>query len=145
MTQPHIRMATAADGPAARAVVTAAYAPHLAALPDLPDVTDGIEEEIATLPSWVAEGEGAVMGVIITRPTNNAFYIANLAVDPRAAGQGIASQLLATAEAFARNQGFTELRLATHRDMGQNVAFYERRGWRVTETKGNRVTMARTL
>ena len=138
---PRIRPAAPADAPALTACIAAAYAPHMARIPDLPPVTAGIAEDIATQTVLVAERSGRVVGGVVLVAQEDALLIANLAVDPEAAGQGLGRALMATAEAECRRHGLPELHLTTHAAMTDTIAFYTRLGWVEAGRSGNKLRM----
>ena len=140
-----LRPARASDAPAARRVIVAAYAPWRAKLDDLPDVTEGLADDLAREGSVVAEENGMLRGVLITDVAKDALQVQNIAVAPEAAGQGVGRALMARAEEMAADAGLPTLRLATHRDMGPTRAFYDRLGWEVVGEEGNKVMMVRRL
>ncbi len=140
-----IRPARIEDTDPVTQVIGAAYAPLRADLVDLPEVTAGVADQIAGGGAWVAEQAGTILGVVLTSRTGTNLHIVNLAVSPAAAGSGIGSALMAHVERMATDDGIERLRLATHRDLPANVAFYGRRGWRVTERDGSKVLMERVL
>ncbi|WP_112320526.1 GNAT family N-acetyltransferase [Oceanibium sediminis] len=145
MTAPQIRAARPEDLNALARVIDAAYAPFTASLPGLPDMTDGLEEDIASHPVFVAEtSEGIVAGMILI-PATDHLKLANIAVMPDAAGKGVASALLARADAEARQLRLPVLRLATHVAMEANQRFYAKRGWRETGRDGHRVFMEKPV
>ncbi len=72
-------------------------------------------------------------------------HVVNLAVAPHAAGQGIGRALLTHAEAIARDAGFSEINLATHKDMTPTLRFYESNGWTVSGREGLRCFLSKTL
>ena len=129
------------DAADAMGVIERAYAPWRARLPDLPDVTDGVEAEIAAGNAIVVEVDGAVAGIAMARAKDAALHVMNLAVDPKVGGRGIGSLLMARLDRRALREGLALMRLATHSGMPRNVALYERLGWRVTGREGARVTM----
>ena len=58
------------------------------------------------------------------------FGILSIAVAPKHQGTGIAGELLAAAEADAREAGFTAMNLTVDVDNARAVRFYEKHGWR---------------
>ena len=122
-------------------MIRAAYAPWMVRLEDLPDVTDGVAEEIATAQVWVAAAKTDLLGYVSARFSEDDVHIMNLAVHPGAGGRGIATSLIAHVTDAARGAGVPVMRLATHRDMTGNVAFYARLGWTVSGRDGNKVMM----
>ena len=73
------------------------------------------------------------------------LVVANIAVDPAAAGQGLGRALMERAEREARRLGLRIMRLTTHIDMPENVRLYEHLGWRETGRSGNKVRMEKSL
>jgi len=140
-----IRMATATDEDKIRQVIEFAYASWIEHLPDLPDVSSGVIDEIAAGQMHVLVSDSSVVGVLNAVQHHNAFHIMNVAVDPQHGGKGFGRALLAHAEALARHAGANRLALATHKNMGENVSMYEHLGWHVTGTEENKVLMQRKL
>tara|TARA_R110002167_G_scaffold158880_6_gene354249 strand:- start:15713 stop:16213 length:501 start_codon:yes stop_codon:yes gene_type:complete len=62
-------------------------------------------------------------------PNQNNIYIHRLAVDPEVQGKGYATQLMAFAEAYARERGNASIRLDTFSQNKRNQQFYEKRGY----------------
>ncbi len=136
-----IRPALESDAVAATEVIRAAYAPWMARLDDLPDITAGVVEEIGTARVWVAADDTGILGYLSAGFAEDHVHIANIAVHPDAAGQGIATALIAHVTDAARSAGVAVMWLATHRAMSRNVRFYERRGWAVSGREGSKVMM----
>jgi len=75
---------------------------------------------------WVAEAEGAVLGMVgVTPGADGAWEIRKLYVDRMARGSGLAQRLLATAEAHAAAQGASGLFLWTDTRFTRAHRFYE--------------------
>lgn len=140
-----IRQAVPADAGALAACIDAAYARYVADGIDLPAVSDGLAEDIRDNSVWVAVRGGTVVGglVLVLRPDH--AVLANVAVDPVAAGAGIGRALVDRAEQEARRRGLGHLRLTTHVAIPQNVLFYERLGWRETGRDGKKVRMEKPI
>ena len=62
-------------------------------------------------------------------PNENNLYIHRLAVHPNYQGQGYAQQLMDYAEAFAKANHYTSIRLDTFSQNPRNQRFYEQRGY----------------
>jgi ribosomal protein S18 acetylase RimI-like enzyme len=62
-------------------------------------------------------------------PNNNNLYVHRLAIDPSYQGKGYAQQLMAYAEAYARSNGYSSVRLDTFSQNKRNQRFYEQRGY----------------
>ena len=145
MPGPHTRLATPSDADALTRAIAQAYAAERAHIPDLPDVTAGIAEDIAEGRAWVAEDGGEILGGMILHPDADHLRLANIALLPRARGTGLARRLIAQAEALAARASLSELRLTTHAALPGNVALYEHLGWQVTSRDDTRVHMTRAL
>lgn len=140
-----LRRAEPADAPALAACIDAAYAAHAARIPDLPAVSEGIAEDIATHFVWVAEGDDRIIGGIVLVPATEHAVLANVAVDPAATGLGLGRALISLAEAQAADLGFATLRLTTHAAIPENIRLYRHLGWHEAARSGNKVTMEKRL
>jgi GNAT superfamily N-acetyltransferase len=80
---------------------------------------------------WAAERDGAVIGMVGARPLREekAWEILRMYVEAGARGTGLASRLLDTAEAHAREAGAERLVLWTDTRFTRAHAFYEKRGY----------------
>ena len=145
MHQWTLRRATPDDAPALIACITAAYSAFAGAIPDLPDVTEGVADDIADRHVWVADKGPDIAGGIVLHIAPPLAHLMNLAVDPRRQGQGLARSLIETAERAARDSGCTKLDLATHVLMPDNLAYYQRLGWAEAGREGNKVLMSKPL
>lgn len=81
----------------------------------------------------VVERQGEVLGdaLLLLRRDSPAARLYSLIVSAQARGQGIASLLLADAEAQARQSGRHAVRLEVRADNAAAVRLYERAGYRV--------------
>lgn len=140
-----LRRAEPRDAAALTACIAAAYSVYAGRVRDLPPVSEGVAEEIGANLVWVAEVGGRIAGGIMLVPRDGFLQLANVAVAPESAGQGIGRALIALAEAECRKLGLTEMRLTTHVDMPGNVRRYERLGWVETARTGNKVHMSKRL
>ena len=145
MTEISFRSAIARDADAIRTCVEAAYAEIRLSIPDLPDVTDGIEEDIRDSYVLIAQKEEELLGVVVFGFVENALMIFNLAVSPRAKGQGLARRLLDLAEGMAKDKDYKALRLTTHRLMVETRAIYRHLGWRETGREANKVYFEKSV
>jgi GNAT superfamily N-acetyltransferase len=80
---------------------------------------------------WVAEHDGAVVGMVATRPlgSDEAWEICRMYVAAAQRGQGVAHRLLDTAEAHVRAAGAARLVLWTDTRFDAAHRFYEKRGY----------------
>ncbi|WP_198338382.1 GNAT family N-acetyltransferase [Labrenzia sp. VG12] len=142
---PAIRMAKLQDAEALKNCIDQAYQPVKSALPDLPDVSAGIAEDIEAHNVFVAELDGRIVGCAILNLAGTTAHLMNIAVDPATKGKGLGRLLMEHVEEFARAGGAQEIHLATHVAMPGNVALYSHLGWSETSRKGNKVLMKKTL
>jgi N-acetylglutamate synthase-like GNAT family acetyltransferase len=142
-----LRRARTEDAPAIKALVRRAYGKYLARIGREPrPMQADYTRAIATHQLWVVEaGDGAAKGtlraVLELVPSGDYLLVENIAVDPEAQGAGLGRALMGFAEAQARRQEFTELRLYTNERFGENLVFYGRLGYSET----NREPLGDTL
>jgi ribosomal protein S18 acetylase RimI-like enzyme len=125
---PGPRRATAADLPAIKAIIDAAYAGYLTRMdkppgPMLRDYGPSVEDGT----TWVAGSP--VTAVITLYPRDDHLLIENVAVHPSAQGRGLGRALMSFAEEEAVRLGFTRMSLFTHEVMTENLAIYARLGY----------------
>ena len=144
MTQ-DLRRAEPTDAAEIVACIDAAYAPWFAAGLQLPDVSGGVEQDIRENLVWVIAQSGQITGCLIAVTDDKVWHLANVAVHPDFAGQGLGKRLIATCVDAAHKAGAQQLLLATHAGMPANVALYSRLGWVVTEQTKTRIRMSRNL
>lgn len=140
-----IRRASPTDAPGIIACITAAYAPVQDRGVSLPPVAEGVPEDIRAGLVWVSEDAGQIRGILVAGQNGEAFHVMNLAVQPDAGGRGVGRALLDHAEHVAKELGCRLMRLATHRDMPENVALYTHLGWQVDGQDGVKVLMAKPV
>jgi ribosomal protein S18 acetylase RimI-like enzyme len=142
------RLASLADLPAIRRVITDAYSRYLDRMnkPPAPVVTD-YGPAISRGQVWVL-GE-PVIGVIVLTEEADGLLVENVAVSPAAQGAGNGRRLLEFAERQAILAGLRRLTLYTNEVMAENIALYGRLGYRETgrrfEDGYHRVFMAKLL
>ncbi|WP_170339439.1 GNAT family N-acetyltransferase [Ruegeria arenilitoris] len=139
MTGISLRRAVATDAEPIRRCIEAAYTAARQTIPDLPDVTEGVEEDIRDRNVVVAVDETSLQGVVVFGFERETAMIFNLAVSPDAQGRGIARRLLDFVATEARENGVRNMRLTTHRLMTGTRAMYRHLGWQETEHEGNKV------
>ena len=147
MTDPTIRKATLEDVPQIVACIDAAYAPYIKTIANLPPVSESIDLDVVDNLVWVVEDDGAIAGVVVcveqTQP--RAMKLANLAVHPSQGGKGLGGKLIRHAEQSARELGYVEMQLNTHKDMTDTQRLYFRLGWQELARDGATVTMKKSL
>ena len=142
------RPATAADLPAIREVVGAAYAGYLSRMdrPPAPMRADyGAAVDAGQL--WVTGRP--VTGLIELTKAGDALHVGNVAVHPGSQGTGLGRLLMDFAERRAILLGLTRLSLYTNEVMTENQAIYTHLGYREvgrhTEDGYRRVYMEKLL
>lgn len=140
-----IRQANLADVAQLKQCVDRAYAPLKARLPDLPDVSGGLEREIEDRIVLVAEMNDGVAGCAVMSIDGSRAHLVNIAVDPDFKGKGIGRALLEAVESRALRDGATGIALATHVGIPENVKLYRHLGWSETSRNGNKVLMNKKL
>ncbi|MBT5953901.1 GNAT family N-acetyltransferase [bacterium] len=86
-------------------------------------------EEINNFPTWVAVHNKTIVGGLTMMFEPSYTTLANIAVSPSFQGQGLGRGLLEFAESIAKQESYSELRLATHILLTENVALYSHFGW----------------
>ncbi|MBJ6141989.1 GNAT family N-acetyltransferase [Hymenobacter sp. BT559] len=140
---PTILPATLADAPALTALINQAYrgpaSPqawttemHLLEGPRISEIhvrdmvaTMGINQ--AALLKCVQADQ--LLGCVYLEPKAPRLYLGTLAVAPAAQAQGVGRQLLAHAEAYARQQGCTTIKITVLSARPELLAWYERHGY----------------
>jgi len=145
-----IRPARPEDVEAVRQIVQAAYGHYVARLGKPPGpMLDDYGRRVADGQAWVLEDGGEPAGVLILDDADGILLLDNLAVSPAAQSRGHGRALIAFAEQEARRRGYAVLRLYTNALMTENLALYERLGFRetgrVTEKGYKRVYMTKAL
>ncbi|MDQ0315261.1 GNAT family N-acetyltransferase [Amorphus orientalis] len=131
----HLRPALDGDGPALGGIIATIFA-------DYPGCYF-VEEELPELAApashfaglggslWVVEAGGQVVGSLAVAPTRDpqVHELFKVYLARSARGRGLARQLLARAEATARERGARRLRLWTDTRFVEAHRFYERNGF----------------
>ncbi len=127
-----LRQALPADAAAIRSLTRAAYAKWVPLIGREPKPM-GADYEAAVrahrFDLLYRDGNLAALVETIVEPDH--LLIENLAVLPACQGLGLGRRLMAHVERLAEAQGFAEVRLYTNKLFAENVAFYERLGYRV--------------
>jgi N-acetylglutamate synthase-like GNAT family acetyltransferase len=143
-----LRHATAADLPAIKALIDAAYARYLPrmAKPPAPMLRDyGPSVEAGT--TWVTGAP--IVAVLTLYPREDHLLVENVVVHPDAQGRGLGRVLMGFAEQEAARLGITRMALVTHEVMTENQAIYAHLGYtevdRRAEDGYRRVYMEKSL
>jgi GNAT superfamily N-acetyltransferase len=125
-----VRPADANDVSAVRQCVVEAFSPYIARIGKHP-APMLLDFEVHTWDRhvWVAELDGAVVGVLVQYETPDGFYIDTVAAAPRQQGRGVGRRLLVFAEQEALRRGFGSLYLCTNSKMVENQALYAKVGY----------------
>jgi len=144
------RPARSDEADALRQLVTDAYTQYIPRMGTPPGpMLDDYARRIADGQAWVLDAGGAIVGLIVLEEDGDTLLLDNVAVSPAAQGKGYGRTLIAFAEEEARRLGHAELRLYTNVLMTENIALYERLGFRqaerVSEKGFERVYMVKPL
>ena len=112
---------------------------------DLPPMDVDYLSEIKRYPTWVVESDRNILGELIMVLERNRASIANIAVDPKFQGHGVGGALMKFAELIARENNLTELHLATHVLLSENISLYQHLGWAETGRDESRVFMRKMI
>jgi ribosomal protein S18 acetylase RimI-like enzyme len=128
-----LRLADGADVPAIRALVDAAYGPYAqligrTPIPMLADYDEAVREHEV----WVLDEARTVVGLLELIPRADHLWVENVAVAPDRQGRGLGRRLLRHADAEAVRRELPEIRLLTNERYVDNIAMYERYGYRET-------------
>lgn len=89
--------------------------------------------------------EGQFVGGITMMFEDDYASIANVAVHPEHRGQGLGGMLMSLAEEKAQENNHSELRLATHVLLTENISLYLHLGWAEIERDDVRVYMKKEV
>jgi len=125
----------------------AAYQPYVDRInpSDLPPLNVDYADEIRKSEVWIAESGGKLVGALVLAGGDDEFQIANIAVHPEFQGNGLGRGLLDFAQGEALQRGHTEMRLATHSALDENVSLYRYLGWTEFERVGSSVRMRKPV
>jgi N-acetylglutamate synthase-like GNAT family acetyltransferase len=142
-----IRKAVNSDAEALTECMHEAYKIYLSRLggKNLPPMEVDYEEEIRSYPIWIAESNETLVGGLILMPEDEYMTIANIAVHPKFQGNGLGRSLLDFGEARAKRIGYSEMRLATHILLAENLSLYRHLGWLETGRDESRVFMNKKI
>jgi N-acetylglutamate synthase-like GNAT family acetyltransferase len=125
-----IRLAQAADVPAIRELVRAAYAIYVPRIGREPaPVTADYKTLVDAGAVWVATKDEEIAGVLVLQPTAESLLLENVAVRPDRQRRGVGRMLIAFAEQEAARRGFDEVSLYTNAHMTENLSLYPALGY----------------
>ena len=128
-----IRPAMPCDVAPVQALIEAAYALYIPRIGGKPGPM--LEDYAALIDQGrveVFEEDATVLGVLVLVAQADGLLLDNIAVSPAAQGRGLGRQLMAHAEARARQLGLMVVRLYTNEAMSENLGLYRRLGYRET-------------
>ncbi len=125
------RAALGPDADRLREIARAAYAQYVPRIgrepaPMVEDFAARIAEGVVT----VLEVGGAVVGYAVAFPKAGALQIENIAIDPAFQGRGFGAAFMGHLEA-----GQSCITLYTNATMVENIAFYQRLGYKVVDRR----------
>src|SRR5215831_7686699 len=125
-----VRRATPLDAKAIAACVQSAYEHYVERIGQPPGpMLENYDHVVKEREVYVAELDGAIVGILVLRETAEGFLLDNVAVNPQHQGEGIGSTLLELAESRAKSAGFASIYLYTHEKMTENQARYAKIGY----------------
>nr|WP_321983287.1 GNAT family N-acetyltransferase [uncultured Lichenicoccus sp.] len=145
------RPARPEEGHSLRRIVDEAYGHYIERMGKAPGpMLDDYSKRIDDRQAWVLEASGAIAGLVVLEDDGQgALLLDNIAVAPSAQGQGIARRLVAFTESEACRRNCRQVRLYTDVLMVENIALYNRLGFRetgrVSEKGFDRVYMAKSV
>ncbi|MEM8878664.1 MAG: GNAT family N-acetyltransferase, partial [Pseudomonadota bacterium] len=84
---------------------------------------------------WVSEHDGEIGGMLVCFPKHDAYFVETAAVDTGQQGRGHGRLLMQHAEALAAAHERRSIILYTNAAMTENIAFYDRLGYSITERR----------
>jgi len=111
----------------------------------LPPMEVDYREEIQSYPVWIAESDDSLVGGLILMPEDGHMTIANIAVHPHFQGNGLGRGLMEFGEVEAKQKGYSELHLATHILLTENLSLYSHLEWSETGRDEFRVYMKKSI
>ncbi|MFF2851831.1 GNAT family N-acetyltransferase [Streptomyces sp. NPDC058001] len=129
-----IRIATAADVPAVKAVTDAAFTPYIERIGLVPAPMEADHAANVALGHVYVTGE-PVIGLVVLVPYEDHLYLDSIAVHPDGHGRGVGRRLLHFVDARARELGLPEVRLLTNAKMWENQKIYPRYGYELVERR----------
>jgi ribosomal protein S18 acetylase RimI-like enzyme len=132
---PGIRLATAADVPAVKAVTDAAYHHYIERIGVVPAPMEADHAANVAAGRVYVTGAREPVGLVVVEPHPDHLFLDSIAVHPDAHGQGVGRRLLTFVEEHARALGLFEVTLYTHQKMWENQRLYTRYGYEFVERR----------
>jgi ribosomal protein S18 acetylase RimI-like enzyme len=136
MTAITIRMARPDDLAAVVAIARAAFALYVPRMdrepaPMLADYAALIRDGSV----WIAEHDDGIAGFLVGCAETSSFFVETVAIDPALQGAGLGRRMMHFAEDQALRHGCDAVALYTNVAMRENIAFYDRLGYTVTDQR----------
>lgn len=106
-------------------------------------VSRGVRHDLGTLPGFVAEQDGELVGVVTYAPADDSAEITSL--DALRPDRGVGTALLDAVIDVALSRGWRRLWLVTTNDNTHALRFYQRRGWDLVAVHRGAVDEARAV
>lgn len=90
-------------------------------------------------------GEAPPIAMGCCQPEDECMTIANIAVHPDFQGNGLGRGLMEFGETQAKQKGYSELRLATHILLKENLSLYSHLGWSEIGRDKSRIFMIKNI
>lgn len=147
MTDWIIRAAVIDDAYDLKQCMIAAYSPYVARMGGkiLPPMDVDYADEITNYPVWVVVLNDVVVGGLIMSFEEQYASLANLCVHPNFQGHGIGKGILDYAKKTSKQKQYSEMRLATHILLTENLSLYKHLGWSEIERDETRVYMRKSI
>ncbi|MFD2132129.1 GNAT family N-acetyltransferase [Pseudogracilibacillus auburnensis] len=95
-----------------------------------------INEYIHEGEMFAIEYENKIVGVaLFTFPIELVVELKNIAIDPNYRGKGIGKLILSDACTIYQNRGYSKMIVGTANSSIENIAFYQKAGFRMSEIK----------
>ncbi|MET9394990.1 GNAT family N-acetyltransferase [Streptomyces sp. NPDC006624] len=134
MADEEIRPAGAADVPAVKDVIDAAFGPYVERIGQVPQPMG--EDHAANVAAGKVFVTGdPVIGLVVLEAFEDHLYLDTIAVRPAAHGRGVGRRLLRFVDARARALGLPEVRLCTNVLMWENRRIYPKYGYEEVERR----------
>jgi GNAT superfamily N-acetyltransferase len=130
-----IRMAAPDDAPGIASVLSESFAEYKSlytadAFAATTPTTAQVLERMRQGPTWVALGDGVIVGTVSAIAREGGLYVRGMALLPAARGQRVGELLLKRIEEFALAQGLRRLFLSTTPFLTRAIRLYDSYGFR---------------
>lgn len=133
-----IRLAIQEDVPSIENIVRDAYEVYVPRIGQKPaPMSDDYGALLFAGQVFVAEEGEQILGIIVLKNGLKTLLLENVAVHPKAQGQGCGGSLIRFAEEEARRRCFKSISLYTNEAMTENIAYYKRLGFVETHRKND--------